>query len=421
MFKLKSFSKLERSWILYDVANSAYILTIVTVLLPLYYQTVAANVDNRTQIFSFVTAGIALTVALLSPVIGALANYKGNKKKFFIFFLAMGLIGGVGLIIPGLNYITLLAIFVISSVGYNMSNVVYDAFLMDVTKEDRMDEVSSAGFAWGYIGSMIPFAVAIIPYALVTLGFLDSSFEYLTIAFAFIIALAWWGIYSIPILKDVEQTYVIEDIKNPIRNSFKDIYRTFKEIRQYKYIFIFMLAYLLYIDVVNTVIRLATTIGTELGVGVTTLLGVVVLVQIIGFPSAILYGKAAKKFGGKPMIYFGILVYAISIVLTALITENTVWLMWVVGFIIGTAQGGIQSISRSYFAKMLPMEKANEFFGFFSIFGKFSGIFSPFLLGLVIASLGINLSVFVLIGPLSLGAILLFFVKPDKQEALIES
>lgn len=421
MFKLKSFSKLERSWILYDVANSAYILTIVTVLLPLYYQTVAANVDNRTQIFSFVTAGIALTVALLSPIIGALANYKGNKKKFFIFFLAMGLIGGVGLIIPGLNYVTLLAIFVISSVGYNMSNVVYDAFLMDVTKEDRMDEVSSAGFAWGYIGSMIPFAVAIIPYAMVTLGFLDSSFEYLTIAFAFIIALVWWGIYSIPILKDVEQTYVIEDIKNPIRNSFKDIYRTFKEIRQYKYIFIFMLAYLLYIDVVNTVIRLATTIGTELGVGVTTLLGVVVLVQIIGFPSAILYGKAAKKFGGKPMIYFGILVYAISIILTAMITENTVWLMWVVGFIIGTAQGGIQSISRSYFAKMLPIEKANEFFGFFSIFGKFSGIFSPFLLGLVIASLGINLSVFVLIGPLSVGAILLFFVKPEKQETLIES
>lgn len=421
MFKLKSFSKLERSWILYDVANSAYILTIVTVLLPLYYQTVAANVDNRTQIFSFVTAGIALTVALLSPVIGALANYKGNKKKFFIFFLSMGLIGGVGLIIPGLNYITLLAIFVISSVGYNMSNVVYDAFLMDVTKEDRMDEVSSAGFAWGYIGSMIPFAVAIIPYALVTLGFLDNSFEYLTIAFAFIIALVWWGVYSIPILKDVEQTYVIEDVKNPIRNSFKDIYKTFKEIRQYKYIFIFMLAYLLYIDVVNTVIRLATTIGTELGVGVTTLLGVVILVQIIGFPSAILYGKAAKKFGGKPMIYFGIVIYAISIVLTAMITENTVWLMWLVGFIIGTAQGGIQSISRSYFAKMLPMEKANEFFGFFSIFGKFSGIFSPFLLGLVIASLGINLSVLVLIGPLLLGAALLFFVKPEKQEALIDA
>ena len=420
MFKLKGFSNLERSWILYDVANSAYILTIVTVLLPLYYQVVAANVDNRSQIFSFVTAGIALTVALASPVVGALANYKGNKKKFFVFFLLMGLIGGFGLVIPGLTYIPLLIIFVISSVGYNMSNVVYDAFLMDITSDDRMDEVSSAGFAWGYLGSMVPFFVAIIPYGLVTLGFLDSSFEYISIAFAFVVALGWWAVYSLPMIKDVKQTYDIPDVAHPVRSAFKDIYKTFKEISSYKYIFIFMFAYLLYIDVVNTVIRLATTIGTELGVGVTTLLGVVIVVQLIGFPSAILYGKAAKRIGSKKMIYFGITVYAVTVVLTSLITEDTVWLMWLVGVLVGTAQGGIQSISRSFFARMLPIEKANEFFGFFSVFGKFSGIISPFLLGLAIAAVGINAAVLVLLGPLLLGAALLLFVKPEKQEQLLD-
>jgi UMF1 family MFS transporter len=153
---------------------------------------------------------------------------------------------------------------------------------------------------------------------------------------------------------------------------------------------------------------------------VTTLLGVVILVQLIGFPSAILYGKATKKFGGKRMIYFGIFVYATTIFLTFLINEDTVFLMWVVGFLVGTAQGGIQSISRSYFAKMLPMDKANEFFGFFSVFGKFSGIISPFLLGIAITAFGINKAVLVLMGPLSIGAILLAFVKPAQQDLLLE-
>lgn len=414
MFKLKGFTKKERSWILYDIANSAYILTIVTVLFPIYYQSVAAHIPNRTQIFAFVTAGIALTDALLSPVIGALSNYRGNKKKFFSLFLILGLAGGFALIIPGLQLVALVIAFVISSIGYNVAIVLYDAFLMDVTDESRMDEVSSAGYAWGYIGSMIPFAVAIIPYALVTLGFLDAQYETITVSFAFVVALVWWLIFSIPMLKDVTQTYNIETVKKPLKEAFKSLYKTFKEIRSYRFIFIFMLSYLFYIDVVNTVIRLATTIGTDLGVGVTVLLGVVVLVQLIAFPCAIIYGKMAKKFGGKVMIFYGIGIYALTILITSLITEDRVWLMWVVGVLVGSAQGGIQSISRSYFAKMLPMEKANEFFGFFSVFGKFSGILSPFLLAVVIGAWGTNNAVLILLVPLVLASGLLLLVKTQK-------
>jgi MFS transporter, UMF1 family len=414
MFKLKGFSKKERSWILYDIANSAYILTIVTVLFPIYYQSVAAHIPNRTQIFAFVTAGIALTDALLSPVIGALSNYRGNKKKFFTLFLILGLAGGFALIIPGLQLVALVIAFVISSIGYNVAIVLYDAFLMDVTDESRMDEVSSAGYAWGYIGSMIPFAVAIIPYALVTLGFLDAQYETLTVSFAFVVALVWWLVFSIPMLKDVTQTYNIETVQKPLKESFKSLYKTFKEIRSYRFIFIFMLSYLFYIDVVNTVIRLATTIGTDLGVGVTVLLGVVVLVQLIAFPCAIIYGKMAKKFGGKVMIFYGIGIYALTILITSLITEDRVWLMWVVGVLVGSAQGGIQSISRSYFAKMLPVEKANEFFGFFSVFGKFSGILSPFLLAVVIGAWGTNNAVLILLVPLVFASGLLLLVKTQK-------
>ena len=420
MFRLSNYTLKEKSYILYDVANSAFILTIVTVLFPLYYQTVAANVENRTQIFAFVTSGIALTIAIMSPIVGALANYRGNKKKFFVLFFVIGLVGGFGLILPGLSWVTLLTIFVITEIGYGMSNVIYDAFLVDVADEDRLDVVSSAGYGWGYIGSMVPFMIGIIPYALVTLGFLDASYEYLSIVFAFTLSLGWWGFYTIPLLKNVSQTYESKASKKPIRDAFKSIYTTFRDIRSYKYIVLFMVAYLLYIDVVNTVIRLATTLGTELGVGVTTLLGVVIMVQLIGFPSAIIYGKLTKRFGGKNMIYVGIGVYALTIVLTAMINEDRTYLMWVIGFLVGTAQGGIQSISRSYFAKMLPIEKANEFFGFFSVFGKFAGILSPFLIGLVIASWGPNAAVMMLILPLSIGAIILFFVKPEIQEKLLE-
>jgi UMF1 family MFS transporter len=414
MFKLKGFSKKERSWILYDIANSAYILTIVTVLFPIYYDSIAAHISNRVQIFALVTAGIALTDALLSPIIGALSNYRGNKQKFFLFFLILGLVGGFALIIPGLQLVALLIAFAISSIGYNVAIVLYDAFLMDVTDESRMDTVSSAGYAWGYIGSMIPFAVAIIPYALVTLGFLDPQFETLTISFAFIVALVWWLVFSIPMLKDVKQTYNVETVQKPLKEAFKSLFKTFKEIRSYRYIFIFMLSYLFYIDVVNTVIRLAVTIGSALGVGVTVLLGVVVLVQLIAFPCAIIYGKMAKKFGGKVMIFYGIAIYAITILITSMITEDRVWLMWVVGVLVGSAQGGIQSISRSYFAKMLPVEKANEFFGFFSVFGKFSGILSPFLLAVVIGAWGTNNAVLILLIPLVLASGLLLLVKTQK-------
>jgi MFS transporter, UMF1 family len=417
MFKLPSFSKLERSWILYDIANSAYILTIITVLFPIYYQTIAANIDNRTQIFAFVTAGIALTDAILAPIIGSLSDYRGNKKKFFKIFLTLGILGGLFLAIPGLSPLALIVVFIISSIGYNMSNVVYDAFLVDVTDESRMDKVSSAGYAWGYIGSMIPFAIAILPYALVTLGFLNESFEQLSVSFAFIVAIIWWYVFSQPILKDVNQVYELEHEKKPVLRSYQRLFRTFKDIKKYKMIFLFMIAYLFYIDVVNTVIRLATTLGSDLGVGVTTLLGVVVLVQVVAFPSALIYGKLASKYGGKIMILWGILVYAITIGITYFITEETTYLMWIVGLLVGTAQGGIQSISRSYFAKMLPAEKSNEFFGFFSVFGKFSGIISPFLLGLVINSWGTNQAVLILYGPLAIGTLLFFFVNPNKSLA----
>lgn len=425
MFKLKNLSKLERSWVLYDVANSAYILTVVTVLFPIYYDIVGQSLtqDDRDSLFMVITAVIALITALMSPLIGSLSNYRGNKKKFFKLFFLIAVVGTLALIIPNVSYVALLGFFMISSISYGLTNVVYDAFLVDVTSDERMDYVSSQGYAWGYIGSMIPFFIAIIPYGLVTFGILDGTqevigltVEYLTIAFAFVVALVWWFFYSIPLLRDVEQVYNVDE-EHVVKQSFRRIVNTFKDIKSYKHIFIFMIAYLFYIDVVNTVIRLAVTIGNSLEVGTSTLLGVVIIVQLVAFPSAIIYGNLTKKYGGKKMIYIGILIYAITIFITFFINAGTTYLMFVVGILVGTAQGGIQSISRSFFAKMLPIEKANEFFGFFSIFGRFAGIFSPFLLAILIQYIPTNQAVLVLLLPLGVGALLLWFVKPFKAEA----
>ena len=364
------------------------------------------------------TAGIAFVTAVLSPIMGSLANYKGNKKKFFRLFLTIGLMGGLGIAIPGLSWLVLISIFVIASIGYNLTNVMYDAFLVDVTSEDRYDEISALGFAWGYIGSMIPFFIAIIPFALVNFGFLDESYYGFTMTFAFIVVFFWWLYYSLPMLREVKQTYEIEHEPKPVRQSLKRMNQTFREIRKYRNIFIFMIAYLLYIDVVNTVIRLATTIGRGLEVSDTTLLAVVIIVQLIAFPCAIVYGRLAQKLGGKTMLYFGILMYALTIFVVTQIVEGREWLMYLVAILVGMAQGGIQSVSRSFFAKMLPIEKANEFFGFFSVFGKFSGIFSPFLLGMLISRVSANRAVLVLLAPLAIGALVLSFVKDEKAVAI---
>jgi UMF1 family MFS transporter len=183
---------------------------------------------------------------------------------------------------------------------------------------------------------------------------------------------------------------------------------------------LFLIAYLLYIDVVNSVIRLATNIGSDLGIGPATMLGVIVMVQIIAFPSAIIYGRLTVRFGGKNMIYYGIFMYAISVIVVYLIREDTTYLMWIVGALIGTAQGGIQSVSRSYFARMLPIEKANDFFGFFSVFGRFGGIFSPFIIASFQKSLGINTAVLLLLVPLTVAVALLLFVKDEKVRKDIE-
>lgn len=446
MFKLPKLSKQERAWVLYDIANSAFILTVITVLFPILFELnfMETHVnegiskyiylfngkeilnpayttlwEDGSRMFKYLTSAIALVVAIFSPIMGAWSNYAGNKKRFFRIALAVGIIGGIGISVPELNWLLLLVLFTISSLGYNVTNVLYDAFLVDVTEEEKFDEISATGYAWGYIGSLVPFFIGIIPYALVTFGILDKGLEHVSISFAFIVAIIWWFYYSLPLLRDVEQKYSIEQTEGAFMKSLGRLRKTFKDIRSYRMIFLFLIAYLLFIDVVNTVIRLATNIGGDLGVEPATMLGVIVMVQVIAFPSALIYSKMVKKFGGKPMLYYGMFIYGLAVYIVYLINVDTTYLMWVVGAIVGTAQGGIQSLSRSFFAKMVPIEKANDFFGFYSVFGRFGGILSPFIIASFQHTLGINKAVLLLLVPLGLAAFLLAFVK-EGRVALVE-
>ncbi len=422
----------EKSWILYDVANSAFVITVMTVLFPILYRLVTEGYvtsgsyeeSKYSSIYMFVTAGIALFVALLAPILGTIADYKGNKKKFFCFFLALGIIGGFGIAIPTLSYIPLLVIFVIASVGFNSTNVFYDAFLIDVTEDEKMDKVSSLGFAMGYVGSLIPFFIGIIPYALVTFGVLDESLERLTIGIAFFVSVSWWLVYSIPLIRDVKQVHYLEKDDKPVRTSLRRLFKTFKEISKYKYIFIFLIAFLFYIDVVNGVIRLAMTIGTNLEISSSILLAIVVVIQLIAFPAAVVFGILSKRIGSKKMILFAIFIYFLIIFVAFNIKDDTKYLIWVIAVLVGSVQGGIQAISRSYFARILtyenvPKNQSNEFFGFFGVFSKFSGIFSPFIIGVLALKYNTNIAVLGFLIPLSLGLILFLLVPNiDKKKKL---
>lgn len=380
---LKNFSKEERSWILYDVANSAYVLIVVTTLFPILFMNVAMDNgisnSNATAYTQYAKSIYSIIIAILAPILGTYGDFKGKKKKMFLFFVTLGLVGGFLLCIPNLSWQIIFVIYVFATIGFAGANIFYDAFLVDITTDDRMDKVSSNGFGWGYIGSIIPFIAGMAFYAL-SLFEIISLDENIAISIAFFIAVLWWGLFSIPIIKNVHQVYGIENNSRPIKNTFTRLYSTFKNIKDYKKIFTFLIAYFFYIDAVATIISAAIPIGKALNiVDDILLISIVLVIQIIAFPCAIIFGKLTKKYGAEIMLPFAIIIYIIVCLIGANI--NSALDIWILAILVGLVQGGIQSISRSYYGKLIPKESSNEFFGFYNIFGKFAAILGPILVG----------------------------------------
>ncbi|OJV64720.1 MAG: MFS transporter [Clostridiales bacterium 38-18] len=379
------YSKKERSWALYDWANSAYTMTVTTTVFPLYFKAAATDMgitaSQSTAYLGFANSIASLLVAVLSPILGTLADYYGFKKRFFMIFLALGVTANLVLgFVPESQWLMLLFVYIITAIGFSGSNVFYDAFLVDVTEDERMDRVSTYGYALGYIGSTIPFIIAMAIILLSQQGILPFS-GYTTPKIAFVLTAIWWLAFSIPMTKNVDQKYGIPREKNPIAGSFKRLTVTFKNIKLHKPAFLFLLAYFFYIDGVDTIIKMATSYGSDLGVSDNMLLIILLVTQFVAFPSAILFGQLADKLKGKTMLYVAIGIYTL-ICIYAFFMKTTLD-FWVLAILVGLVQGGIQAISRSYYAKLIPKDKSNEFFGFFNIFGKFAAIMGPLLMGYV--------------------------------------
>jgi UMF1 family MFS transporter len=410
----KNFSLQEKSWIMYDWANSAHSAIITASILPIFFKTVAkgAGLDSNIadSYWGYATSAATLILSLVAPILGTLGDYRNMKMKLFRTFFLIGVISTAALSLTG-QWFPMLILYAITIIGSSGSGLFYDAFLIDVTTEERMDKVSTYGYAFGYIGgSTIPFIVAI---ALIMFGKYVGISATLGTQLSFLFTALWWGVFAIPMLKNVKQVYSIDMVPNPISSSFKRLYKTFKNIRQYKHIFLFLIAYFFYIDGVGTIIHMATVYGDSVGISSTSLMLALLVTQIVAFPFAIIYGKLAKKFGSKIMIFVGIVIYMIICILGYNLSTATEF--WILAILVATSQGGIQALSRSYYGKMVPKENSNEFFGFYDIFGKFAAIMGPALYGLFSQITGESrygvLSVIVLF---IIGGIIFAFIPSDK-------
>ncbi|MCM3726952.1 MFS transporter [Neobacillus cucumis] len=415
-------TKQEKSWVFYDWANSAYSILITTAIFPLYFKAAAKEAgiaaSTSTAYWGYANSLATLLISLCAPILGSIADFKGFKKRFFTFFFALGIIFTLLLaVVPSNQWLILLICYMVTVIGFGGTNIFYDAFLVDVTSEDRMNQVSSKGYAMGYIGSTVPFILGIALIILSQQGILPISVTVASQA-AFAITALWWGLFTIPMLKNVKQIYYKERVPNPVTNGFRQLFLTFKKIRLFRPLFLFLVAYFFYIDGVNTIITMSTAYGSDLGISSTNLLMILFATQVVAAPFSVLYGKLADRYKGKTMLLVGIVVYVV-ICIYAYFLKTTLD-FWILAMLVASSQGGIQALSRAYFAKLVPKESANEFFGFYSIFYKFAAILGPFLVGFTAQMTGnTNSGVFSLIVLFIIGGLLL--IRVPENEAIIKS
>ena len=376
-FKMTS---LEKKWVLYDVANSAFTLLVSTIM-PIYFNSLAdsANLSEVSYLayWGYATSAATLIVAFLGPTLGTLSDNKGRKKIFFMATVLLGAIGCVGLGIIQ-SWLWFLLLFVITKSAYSLSLVFYDSMLPDVTTDERMDQVSSQGYAWGYIGSCVPFIMCLL---LVLMYDKIGISQGLAMVFAFILIAAWWLILSIPLFKSYKQLNYVEVKDNPISSGWHRLSNIFSELKQNRKAFLFLIAFFFFIDGVYTIIDMATAYGTALGFDTTGLLLALLVTQIVAFPAAIIFGKLSTKYPNYKLMYVCIVAYLLIAVYAIFLNEQ--YQFWILAVAVGMFQGAIQSLSRSYFAKIIPAEKSGEYFGIYDICGKGAAFLGTFIVSFV--------------------------------------
>ena len=370
--KKSDLTKKEKAWILYDVGNSAYTMLACS-LIPIWFKNLAIgnaagqlSSDAATGMWSLATAIVTVVVALIGPALGAVADRKGFKKPVFMTALAIG-IGCCVLNGFANNWVVFIVLYVATKIAYSSCNTFYDSMLNDVTTEERMDEVSSYGYAWGYIGSCAPFLVALIFYVLDYMAHkIDPTVARII---GFLVTAAWWALVTVPLLKNYEQINYVDKEHGSVSAVFKQIFGTLKKIFVHdKKVLLFLLAFFLYIDGVGTIIDNCINIGTDLGLDTVGQVVFLLATQVVAWLFSLLFAKLSKKYDTVNLIsicilgYFCVCVYALTL--------KELWQFGIMAFGVGMFQGSIQSLSRSYYSKIIPAENSGEYFGIYDIFSK---------------------------------------------------
>ena len=431
MKKEKRFTRQEWSWIFYDWANSVWFTNISAAIFPIFFAAKATEQGNI--YFGYAVALANLLVALAAPFLGSIGDFKGMKKKLWS---VVTLIGIVFTAFMGIfkSWELLLVGYVISRIGISASCLFYDSFLTDVTTPERMDKVSSWGYAMGYIGgSTIPFVISIVVMLLMDMN--DLSFR-----FAILIVPVWWSLFSIPFMKNVEQIHYVETPPKELwRAALRNTLDTLRKIAKDKAVLFFLAAYFCYIDGVDTIISMATNYGSTLGLGTVGMILALLVTQLVAVPFSIFFGNWGKKYGGLKLISIAVGVYALITVVGFAMgflmdyhaelglsfekarSVSTV-LFWVLATMVGTVQGGIQSLSRSYFGQVIPPERSNEYFGFLDICGKFACVIGPALYAFTFNLTGKpSFGILSLIILFLLGLVFLLLGKPHFAQAALRT
>lgn len=377
---MNKLTKLEKYWILYDVGNSAFILLVATIV-PIYFNYLASlakisEVDYLAY-WGYASSFTTLIVAIIGPVLGSIVDTKGYKKPIFTISMIIGVMGLACFSVPK-SWIIFLSVFVIAKIGYNASLIFYDSMLLDITDDKRMDYVSSQGYAWGYIGSCVPFVVSLVFVLFYEkMGIPFNS----AMTIAFLINALWWLGMTLPLLKNYKQVNFVEKQEHPIRDSFKRLGHTLSTLNEDKKVFFYLISFFFYIDGVYTIIEMATAYGSALGLNTNGLLIALLVTQIVAFPFALIFGRLSKKYPTDKLIKVCIIAYT-GIALFAIQLDKQ-WEFWILAIFVGMFQGAIQALSRSYFAKIIPPKKSGEYFGLFDICGKGASFMGTTLVGLI--------------------------------------
>lgn len=411
------------AWAFYDWANSAFATTVMAAFFPIFfkkYWSASADVTYSTLQLGIANSAATIIVALISPILGAIADSGSSRKKFLFFFTYIGIIMTLAFFwVSQGDWITAILLYVAAIIGFNGSQPFYDSLLMNIAVPKKRDYISSFGYGLGYLGGGLLFAVNVA----MTLkpeffGLADSS---QAVRVSFISVAVWWAIFSIPVFLFVEEPGEKKQISyiRAVRGGFKNLAETFREIKSYRVVFLFLLAYWFYIDGVDTIIHMAIDYGMSIGFDSNSLIVALLITQFVGFPSALAFGKIGEKTGTKKAIFICLSVY-VGVCVWGSLMEN-VREFYVLAIAVGLVQGGVQALSRSMFSRLIPPDKSSQFFGFYNMLGKFAVVIGPALMGAVsYLTKNPRYSVLSVIILFIIGGTMLFFIDEEEKKLIVE-